>query len=196
MYELTALSRADQELVTRIKQKVDGIAMLSAQENDPCKPELYPPASIEEIQWAEAGIGAPLPPLIREIFLQVGNGGFGPGYGITGLINGRQINNRSFVENVQNTVAEIKTHLRESIQSAAQLDPAHAKYIEQDKRHYENWNRLGLDHLIWYCDFGHNICTLVDYSQPDLPLYRADSLDVGEEPSKTLRQWWREWLNA
>ena len=88
MVNLASLSSDDQELVTQIKQKVDGIAMLSAQENDPCKTFIYSPASMEEIQWAEAGISASLPPLIREIFLQVGNGGFGPGYVVDLVFSG------------------------------------------------------------------------------------------------------------
>jgi hypothetical protein len=33
-------------------------------------------------------LGFPLPPLLRELYTQVGNGGFGPGYGIFGLEGG------------------------------------------------------------------------------------------------------------
>lgn len=44
-----------------------------------------PPAAVEE---AEAALGRPLPPLLRRLYLEVSNGGFGPGYGILGLRGG------------------------------------------------------------------------------------------------------------
>ncbi len=189
------LANEDQRLISAIKRKVDSLASGAAPQTYPGSDVVYPPTSLEEIQWAEAGIGAKLPPLIREIFLQIGNGGFGPGWGITGLHTGKKIYGKSFVEHVQNTVTDIKAHLRESIETAERTPDANPKYIVQDKKHLENWNRLGLNHLIWYCDWGCNLVTLVDFSNPELPIYLADGLDVGEESSKTLRQWWRRWLD-
>jgi hypothetical protein len=44
-----------------------------------------PPAAIAA---AEALAGRPLPPLLGRLYLQVGNGGFGPGYGLLGLPGG------------------------------------------------------------------------------------------------------------
>jgi hypothetical protein len=199
MNNMELITPEDQKLVAQIKRKVDRDAISSTQEQSGCEPYIYPPASLDEIKWAEEGIGAKLPPLIREIFLQVGNGGFGPGLGITGLITGQEIYERSFVENERNTIIEIKAHLRESIATAEQSsNPTahHLHLIEQDKRHYDHWNQLGLDHLIWYCDWGCNLVTLVDYSKPELPVFLADSLDVGVESVNTLRQWWYAWLDG
>jgi hypothetical protein len=48
----------------------------------------YPPASLDAVRWAEAMIGCPLPELLRRLYLEVGNGGFGPGYGLLGLDGG------------------------------------------------------------------------------------------------------------
>jgi hypothetical protein len=42
---------------------------------------LFPPAPQKHIGGAEAALGFPFPPLLKEIYLQVGNGGFGPGLG-------------------------------------------------------------------------------------------------------------------
>jgi hypothetical protein len=189
------LTNEDQKLISEIKRKVNSLASDPTQQKYHRADLIYPPTSLEEIQWAEAGIGTKLPPLIREIFLQVGNGGFGPGWGITGLLTGKKIYNRSFVENVRNSVIEIKVHLRESIEATKQLPDVNPKHIEQDKTHYENWNRLGLDNLIWYCDWGCNIVTLVDFSKAELPIYEADGLNVGEDSVRTLRQWWLRWLD-
>jgi hypothetical protein len=50
-------------------------------------PPLTPaaPAAVDE---AEALVRHPLPPLLRRLYLEVGNGGFGPGYGLLGLRGG------------------------------------------------------------------------------------------------------------
>jgi len=36
------------------------------------------PASLEQVEEAELKIGYPLPPLLRRLYLEVANGGFGP----------------------------------------------------------------------------------------------------------------------
>lgn len=44
-----------------------------------------PPATEEQVAAAEQTLGFQLPPLLRELYLKVGNGGFGPGYGLYGV---------------------------------------------------------------------------------------------------------------
>ena len=46
------------------------------------------PAPRDAVAEAEQAIGHPLPPLLSRLYLEVGNGGFGPGYGILGLGGG------------------------------------------------------------------------------------------------------------
>jgi hypothetical protein len=48
-------------------------------------PPLTPPASVGAIEAAEYLIGHRLPTLLRRLYTEVGNGGFGPGYGIIDL---------------------------------------------------------------------------------------------------------------
>lgn len=48
----------------------------------------FPPASEEQLQEAEARIGFSLPPLLRAMYANVANGGFGPGLGLYGVLNG------------------------------------------------------------------------------------------------------------
>ena len=52
----------------------------------PQKP--FPPAAARALQVAERSIGFKLPELLRAIYLEVGNGGFGPAYGIVGTEGG------------------------------------------------------------------------------------------------------------
>jgi hypothetical protein len=44
-----------------------------------------PVATLEAVLEVEETIGCPLPPLLRRLFLQVANGGFGPGHGVLGV---------------------------------------------------------------------------------------------------------------
>jgi hypothetical protein len=44
-----------------------------------------PPVGIADIAAAEARLGLAFPQLLRDIYLRVGNGGFGPGYGLFGI---------------------------------------------------------------------------------------------------------------
>jgi hypothetical protein len=48
----------------------------------------YPPASEEQLLATEAALGFPLPPVLRAIYTEVANGGFGPGGGIQGALSG------------------------------------------------------------------------------------------------------------
>jgi SMI1 / KNR4 family (SUKH-1) len=46
------------------------------------------PASPEAIHACEAAVGCALPPLLTALYLEVANGGFGPGYGLIGVEGG------------------------------------------------------------------------------------------------------------
>ncbi|MFE4695659.1 SMI1/KNR4 family protein [Streptomyces sp. NPDC056738] len=51
---------------------------------------LFPPITQQEIEAAESAIGYPLPELLRRIYTEVGNGGFGPEAGIASLTPGQR----------------------------------------------------------------------------------------------------------
>jgi hypothetical protein len=46
------------------------------------------------VERAEALIGRPLPSLLRRLYLEVANGGFGPGYGVLGVDGGHRDDQR------------------------------------------------------------------------------------------------------
>ncbi|MEV0899719.1 hypothetical protein [Actinoplanes sp. NPDC049802] len=50
----------------------------------------YPPATAEVVAEAEQIAGRPLPYLLKRLYTEVGNGGFGPGYGLLGLRGGHK----------------------------------------------------------------------------------------------------------
>jgi hypothetical protein len=55
---------------------------------DRMPPEVFPVALPEQIAEAESALGFELPPLLKELYLRVGNGGYGPGYGLLGVAEG------------------------------------------------------------------------------------------------------------
>jgi len=48
----------------------------------------FPPATPQQLRETERILGFPLPPLLRALYTQLANGGFGPGAGIRGAIDG------------------------------------------------------------------------------------------------------------
>lgn len=48
----------------------------------------YAPANASEVDRAEAQVGFSFPSLLRRIYLEIANGGFGPGYGLLGVAGG------------------------------------------------------------------------------------------------------------
>ncbi|HEY6410855.1 MAG TPA: SMI1/KNR4 family protein, partial [Ktedonobacteraceae bacterium] len=48
----------------------------------------YPPASEEQLRATETALGLLLPPVLRALYAEVANGGFGPGAGIQGALGG------------------------------------------------------------------------------------------------------------
>jgi hypothetical protein len=48
--------------------------------------QVWPPVTPEVLAQAETRLGFPLPPLLRELYTQVGDGGYGPGRGLDRLI--------------------------------------------------------------------------------------------------------------
>ena len=48
----------------------------------------FPPATSQQLERSETLLGFPLPDILRRIYLEVGNGGFGPQYGLLGIEGG------------------------------------------------------------------------------------------------------------
>lgn len=69
-------------LISKIKQKVAQETVDGAYAAD------YPPVTSDEIEATEDQLGFKLPELLKTLYLEVGNGGFGPYDGIVGLAGG------------------------------------------------------------------------------------------------------------
>ena len=62
-----------------------------------------PPATLPAVEHAETLLGAELPSLLRRLYLEVANGGFGPANGVLGLDNG-------FGDDMKRTATDILEH--------------------------------------------------------------------------------------
>lgn len=79
----------------------------------------FPPATEDQIRETEQQLGFPLPPLLRLLYTEVANGGFGPGLGIVGTPGGFHMTNPRFddpdhdiVQSYQQEVSEAQKLIR------------------------------------------------------------------------------------
>jgi hypothetical protein len=73
-------------LIARIKSRVtDPLRAVDAATWVSPKPTVAPLATVAEVDAAEAALGFAIPPLLRQLYTEVGNGGFGPNYGLEGV---------------------------------------------------------------------------------------------------------------
>ena len=67
------------------KRAADEVGSVRDAKGRPVPRIAFPPATEEQIAGAEERLAFSLPPLLRQVYLEVGNGGFGPGAGLYGL---------------------------------------------------------------------------------------------------------------
>jgi hypothetical protein len=135
------------------------------------------PGNPVEIASDERRLGFTLPPLLKRIYVEIGNGGFGPGYGLTGLTNGAP-------DDTGKTAPEIYSSLR----SADDHDP--------------NWE---WPHgLLPICHWGCSILSCIDCQDSsfrmrifDPNVHEGDDwADSFFEESNGFEIWIREWASG
>jgi hypothetical protein len=73
-------------LIARIKSRVaEPLRAVDAATWVCPMPTIAPPASVAELDEAEAALGFAIPTLLRRLYTEVGTGGFGPKYGLEGV---------------------------------------------------------------------------------------------------------------
>jgi hypothetical protein len=135
--------------------------------------EKLPPlaaATPEAVAEAERALGYPLPRLLRRLYLEIGNGGFGPGYGILGLRGG-------LTDDLGDTALEAYRRF-------------HSLRREASVPHS----------LLPICNWGCAIYSLVDCGTADGHMWACDPNpgvddDVFREPV-TLAEWLRRWVDG
>ena len=75
-------------IISRIRKRISDPSQVIEAHHQAYPGKIYPPATPGDIATAEEKIGFHLPELLKEIYQIIGNGGFGPGYGLIGIGDG------------------------------------------------------------------------------------------------------------
>jgi hypothetical protein len=124
---------------------------------------LYPPAPLAVIEEAEKTLGFQLPPLLREIYENLANGGFGPAYGLVGLAGGYTFEDLGDLPLVE-----------------------YHRMIISDPENF-HWPAR----LLNVCDVGCGMTYAIDCSQPDYPVMETSGLELKRVATFTemMEQW-------
>lgn len=136
-------------------------------------PALYPPVSRERLREAERRLAFGLPEFLRTLYVEIGNGGFGPGYGLWGLPGGYP---------TSLPVAAPDSNVVDSyLETVASLERAGAKREAPILRicHWGCGNASGID-----CSTGEG----------QMVFFRDDGARIRE--GLTFRQWMEDWANG
>ncbi|MBD2540945.1 SMI1/KNR4 family protein [Coleofasciculus sp. FACHB-SPT36] len=106
----------------------------------------HSPALPQHIVATEELLGFQLPDLLREMYLKVGNGGFGPGYGLIGVKDG---------------MVEAGSSITSFYVSSQKTDP------DEPMSHWP-------DRLLPICSWGCGIYSCIDCSKPNSPIIVFD----------------------
>ena len=159
-----------QDLIEQIRQRLDAnrrrLAELPAKYRHPG----YPPVGAPTVSAAESRLGFSLPPLLRELYLEVGNGGFGPSLGLFGLEGGLPIGP---------PWAERDTDIVEAY--LASQEEGHDYFVPRE---------------IVICDWGCLSGSAIDCSTPEgeMIFLREDFSYTREGIS--FREWMEDWLGG
>jgi hypothetical protein len=140
-----------------------------------------PPVTAEEVAQTEMKLGFELPSLLRRLYLEVGNGGFGPGYGLFPL--------NAFHPSTDSLVTAYL-----GMRSMSQKD------IDEHWTDEEEKPSLWPECVLMICDWGCNIYSCLNCASPDLPILRMDSnvnfLVEWAIEASSLQQWLEAWQDG
>jgi tetratricopeptide (TPR) repeat protein len=161
-----------QELIAEIRRHVNDIGQ-----------QLPPPATPEEIAEAEAKIGFPLPPLLKALYSELANGGFGPHYGFGRLFDYSDKRPAHRREGVIDLYLSNREGDFECEMEAAATG----------SRKQFSWPPM----LLPLVDVGCAITICVDCSRPQFPIVRSDPNQNRQfhRESPSMQEWLERWLS-
>jgi len=135
-------------------------------------PSAIPPLSEAAVADAEASLGFMLPTLLREMYLLVGNGRFGPGYGLLSL-----------------------TNIGDAEMSAVDL------YLSESRCSPDVLTWKWPQGVLAFCDWGCNVYSCVDCLQAPNAVstyeFVSESAAASFMPTcDSLSAWFRNWLDG
>lgn len=163
------------ELIARIKQRAD-VPTTRIDNSDTDVPPPFPPARATEVKQAEQLLGFSLPFDLADLYIGVGNGGFGPGYGLIGLPGG-------VLDDGDKSI----------------VDLYHAYHIVSPDDPTWRWP----DRLVPVCNWGCAIYSCVDCDCGSVVTFDPGEQSEGEPLSRAFAQshpsvvtWFEDWVNG
>ena len=150
---------------------------------------VYPITKEATLHAAERQLGFPLPTFLREIYLKVGNGGFGPGFGIFGIDDGHLAVDHGGRR--YDLVSFYQLHLRG--RDHPKLTHDFASQGSLFLKSLEQW----FDQLVPICTWGCDHYSLLDCSKREAPVIHY--VGYGGElflEANSLEEWFVDWLNG
>lgn len=164
----------------------------------------FPPTTLLAVAAAENELGFQLPPLLSQLYTQVANGGFGPGYGIFGLEGGYADPIPAHPDDVNQTKGGILTDwyfcYKGTDEQIPELDfdfMAKGKstlFIDPEPKP-GTWNWF--DKLLPVSHHGCWQFSCIDCSKSTFPVFYFDGQQCElESKSRTFDEWITDWLNS
>jgi hypothetical protein len=152
----------------------------------PRQRSLFPPTTIFAVEAAENELGFKLPQLLSQLYTRVGNGGFGPGYGIFGLKGGYAYPIPIPPDEVDQTKGGTLTDWYFSYRGT---DPQ----MPEPKPDTWDW----FDKLLPISGHGCWQFSCIDCSKSYFPVFYFDGQQCELRPkSRTFVEWITDWLNT
>ena len=184
-------------LVERLRRRIqDPNLTTTISQYAPRQGGLYPPTTLAAVKAAEAELGFRLPGLLRVLYTEVANGGFGPGYGLFGLEGGYIA--PDIINHFQGgTLVEWYFAMRGSeplptLSHDFGVEGKNSLFIEPGPD-AQGW----FDKLLPVCNHGCWQLSCVDCAQPDFPVLFF--IGYGGEfrlENPTFEGWIEDWLNS
>jgi cell wall assembly regulator SMI1 len=187
-------------------------------------PTANPPATLEEIQEFESKANVTLPEDLRRVYLEVGNGGFGPAYGIRKLICTAEEVNAYREKRILEATQAAETFIQMGFKASD--DPWMKCIIDWDERTIESsvnqyifqteilagyvyrknhpevdYSRIWPNWILPFCDGGCDLLGVIDLRNGSVGFVQCEICE--EEPlenivewrSPSVSSWFESWLN-
>lgn len=122
----------------------------------------FPPVTEHQLKETEQQLGFSLPPLLRLLYIRIANGGFGPGYGITGVSGGYPFRDvllyGDIAQAYHQAVDHESKHRQAVIDEFMALDPEEQKARKRSRKAFP---LLWPERLLPLCQWGCNVSTYI-----------------------------------
>jgi SMI1 / KNR4 family (SUKH-1) len=168
-------------------------------------PTAYPPATLEEVEEFEAEAGVRLPTDLRRVYLEVGNGGFGPGYGLTPLTSPENIikKYKEQLEESKKILGGLWTEnmIKNSINRYKLMTEVLSKYLYFRDFCSKDYNRVWPDYLLPFCSGGCDLVGVVDLRNEKVGFVQYEIIDgeplenIIEWKASSVKSWFESWID-